>query len=301
MLISKSKLFLLIIIFVSALCCANENNQVELEQQLLSAISRNEVPKSLTTLKLQTAGRFLTARRGIFLLAADVSEKQFSYIVDGVLPCVQTSLEKSFFAQRPAQPVTIYIFQNNASYKAGLREFLAMEPISPYGHYGHSKRYIVINYQTGPGTLVHELVHSLMAADFPNAPIWIAEGIASLYEQCRVENDRLIGEQNWRLPELQRAIRANEITPLKKLFVSDTKNFRLMRESLHYAQCRYFCLYLQEQGVLEKIYHEFRQAEKEDRFGIATVEKIFGKSLNEIETDWLTWCAEQQWEKTNER
>lgn len=255
------------------------------------------VPKSLETLQAQTGKEFMTARRGAFLVAGDLTPKQFDYVVNGILACCQTALERSFFAQRPQLPVTIYIFKNQESYEKGLRRFFNMAPISPYGHYGHHNRYIVINYQTGPGTLVHELTHALMAPDFPEAPVWISEGMASLYEQCRVENDTLVGEQNWRLPELKKAAAAGQTVPLRRLFSSDTKNFRLMRESLNYAQCRYFCMYLQEKGVLAEVYRRFRDEYRRDTTGVQVIESVFGQPLEAIERNWLRWVESQQWEK----
>jgi hypothetical protein len=261
-----------------------------------SGAGRSDVPKTLAALQLQTNGKFLTARRGIFLLAADLPPEQFDYIVNGVLANCQTALERQFFTRRPQHTVTVYIFKNQESYRDNLREFFNLDqPISPYGHYGHTHRYIVVNYQTGPGTLVHEVVHSLMAADFPDAPVWISEGIAALYEQCRIENDCLLGEQNWRLPELQTALTEQKTVPLTQLFRSSNKDFRLMNESLRYAESRYFCLYLQELGVLPEVYREFRAAVSTDTYGIKTVEKILGKPLATIEQEWQEWLRKQEW------
>ena len=41
-----------------------------------------------------------------------------------------------------------------------------------------------MNIDTGGGTLVHEIVHPFIAANFPECPAWFNEGLASLYEQC---------------------------------------------------------------------------------------------------------------------
>ncbi|GHT00368.1 hypothetical protein FACS1894108_12250 [Planctomycetales bacterium] len=255
------------------------------------------VPKTLAALQTQTGKQFFVAQRGSLLIAADLPRQQFDYVVNGIVACCQKALERTFFTTRLTQPVTIYIFQNKESYARGLKKFFLLDPISPYGHYGHRQRYIVINYQTGPGTLVHELVHALMAADFPDAPIWISEGLASLYEQCRVEDEGLLGEANWRLPELQKALSDGKTVPLERLFGSDAQNFRLMDESLHYAQSRYFCLYLQEIGKLRTVYQTFRDNVKDDRFGVKSVEMVLQKTLPEIERDWLEWVARQRWSK----
>lgn len=257
---------------------------------------RVRVPKTKEALEIQLGKGFTVVRRGIFLIASDLDEKRFDYVVNGVFACCRELLEREFFSKAPSKVVTVYIFANRESYVRSLREHFGMEPISPYGHYGHTKRYIVVNYATGPGTLVHEMTHALMAADFPRAPIWISEGLASLYEQCRVENNRLLGEQNWRLPELQKAVARSGLTPLTALLASDTGQFRAMRESLNYAQSRYFCLYLQEKNVLREVYTRFRDNAGKDPSGAQTLEAILGKPLAQIEADWLQWVARQQWD-----
>ena len=40
---------------------------------------------------------------------------------------------------------------------------------------------VVLGTSTGGGTLVHEIVHPFMRANFPNCPSWFDEGLASLY------------------------------------------------------------------------------------------------------------------------
>ncbi len=142
---------------------------------------------------------------------------------------------------------------------------------------------------------MHELTHSLMAIDFPSAPIWISEGIASLYEQCKVDNGVLKGVQNWRLPELHNGISSNRFTPLKYLFKSDTKCFRMLRESLHYAESRYFCMYLQERGLLERVYKAYRSHPFDSDNGIKVVEQAFGKNIDAVEADWIEWVKHQKW------
>ncbi len=148
-----------------------------------------------------------------------------------------------------------------------------------------------MNIATGGGTLVHELAHALMAFDFPNVPDWFNEGLASLYEQCQFgeENGRrtIEGLANWRLPELQRAIRAKKIGSLESLIKSD--DFRGRNVGLNYAQARYFCMYLQEQGLLAKYYRAFRANYKDDPEGLRTAQKILGEKWLTIDEDFQAW------------
>ena len=71
----------------------------------------------------------------------------------------------------------------------------------------HADRALVMNIATGGGTLVHEIVHPFVAANFPDCPAWFNEGLGSLYEQCGEEDGQIHGYTNWRLPGLQAAIR----------------------------------------------------------------------------------------------
>ena len=254
------------------------------------------VPKSLQPLLEQTGEGFQVARRGPFLIASDLVSTEFSALVDGVVACCRASLTRDYFKRSTDQIITIYAFRDKTSYEAGLRRLFGMAPISPYGHYGHSQRYIVVNYDTGPGTLVHELTHALMAVDFPEAPIWISEGIASLYEQCRVEDKSLKGEDNWRLPELKAAAEKKTLRSLAALLAMPPKEFRAKGESLHYSQSRYFCKFMEERGILRKVYHQFRDAYEKDPTGVRFVEEAFGKDLDKIEADWHSWLNTQTWE-----
>ena len=46
-----------------------------------------------------------------------------------------------------------------------------------------------MNIATGGGTLVHEIVHPFMAANFEQCPSWFNEGLGSLYEQSAAGAD----------------------------------------------------------------------------------------------------------------
>src|SRR5258708_27075413 len=109
---------------------------------------------------------------------------------------------------------------------------------------------------TGTGTVVHELTHALIAPDFPDVPSWFNEGLASLYEQCSLGRDTITGHENWRLPALQKAIKAETLRPLAEL-IEDPQFYRDDLVGLNYAEARYLMFYLQEKGQLVRYYKEF--------------------------------------------
>lgn len=259
------------------------------------------VPKTLEGLRFHVGKEFTCVQRGPYLVAGDLSPADFERLVDGILSFCNSALVKQYFRTVPEDTVTIYIFRNYQRYRAGLRRLFQMEPISPYGHYSHMQNYLAVNFETGPGTFVHELIHALMAADFPKAPIWIGEGIASLYEQCRVEDNRLRGEPNWRLPELLEALNAGAVTPLDELITLNPGAFRAKNESRHYAEARYFCKYLEELEILGIVYREFRDNFADDPTGRKFITKAAGKSLSLLEADWKRWLARQSWHEPSEK
>ena len=86
------------------------------------------------------------------------------------------------FSRRPERAISVYLFPEARSYGRYCTKRWGEGCSSPYGFYLHAERRIVMNVGLGVGTLTHELVHPLVESDFPEAPDWINEGIASLFE-----------------------------------------------------------------------------------------------------------------------
>ena len=136
---------------------------------------------------------------------------------------------------------------------------------------------------------MHELVHALIAPDFPNVPDWFNEGLGSLYEQSSLGADRITGHENWRLPGLQRAIREGELRSLREL-IEDGAFYDRERVGVNYAQARYLLMYLQEKGLLPEYYQRFRANAKDDPQGLKTLEALIKpKSLELFEKEWRKW------------
>lgn len=200
------------------------------------------------------------------------------------------AMANSYFDVPPHQPITVLLFSTEASYNRYARELFDEEGISVYGYYKPLERTLVMNIATGGGTLVHELTHALIDFDFPGVPDWFNEGLASLHEQCRFRADEsgIDGLVNWRLPGLQEAIAANRARTVREMIVAD--DFRGPLVGINYAQARYFCLFMQQRGVLEKFYRQFRANAANDPLGLATIEAVLPASdWNAIEADFRQW------------
>lgn len=211
----------------------------------------------------------------------------------GTLKRVYEAMYKEFMKTRPSAPLKVYLFKDKKSYDAYNQRAYGRPPTTPYGFYMPSERKLVMNISTGFGTLAHELVHPLNEADFPSIPSWFNEGFASLFEQSYYTDDMSIrGDVNWRLPALQRAIQDKSAPALKKVMETSTAEFYGEERGLNYATGRYLCYYLQEKGWLVQFYQSFRDGVADDPTGVATLEKITGKPVDEFESEFRKFVSQ---------
>jgi len=211
-------------------------------------------------------------------------------------------LKRDYFKRDPSPIVDIWLFKDKASYEKWARELFNDTPTTPFGYYSPRHNALLMNISTGGGTLVHEIVHPFMQANFPSCPAWFNEGLASLYEQSGSKDGRIVGYPNWRLPALQEAIRTGRTLSFEKMLAlpddefyggSNNKNY-----SQHYAQARYLCYYLQEQGLLVKYYHAFVAGAKEDPTGVKTLKQVLGESdLGAFRRKWEKFVSGLRWEQ----
>lgn len=232
----------------------------------------------------------------LFVVASNADARVTQRSMDTVRN-VYTAMYREFMTVRPKSPVKVYLFADKESYDAYCRKAYGKPPSTIFGFYMPHERKMVMNIETGAGTLAHEMVHPLIEADFPNVPSWFNEGFASLFEQSRyLENGLLRGMTNWRLQNLQRAIRAKECPSLATTVSTTRDEFYGPRSDLNYAVARYLCYYLQEHDLLQKFYKSFRENFKEDRTGTATLEKVLGQKLDDFDKQWREWVLTLKYE-----
>ncbi|MET0645105.1 MAG: hypothetical protein ABW208_00705 [Pyrinomonadaceae bacterium] len=218
-----------------------------------------------------------------------VIEKPFVVVGDGGRGAVEehargtvrwavTLLKKDYFTNDPKNILDIWLFKDSASYNKHAASLFGREPTTPYGYYSPAHKALVMNIETGGGTLVHEIVHPFVEANFPDCPPWLNEGLGSLYEQSGEEDGHIRGYTNWRLPGLQRAIRRGGLNSFQKLLAMDGGAFYGDAQGNNYAQARYLCYYLQEHGLLTRFYRDFHAARAADPTGFDTLKKVLGET-----------------------
>lgn len=222
-----------------------------------------------------------------FVVIGDETNQVVQEHSEGTVKWAVDRLKQDFFPADPKEILDIWLFKDAASYEKHARLLFGDTPTTPYGYYSSAHKALIMNIETGGGTLVHEIVHPFMEANFPACPPWLNEGLGSLYEQCGDADGHIHGFTNWRLPGLQRAIRSKEVPSFKDLTAMDANAFYNEDKGVNYAQARYLCYYLQEKGVLVKFYQEFHARQIEDASGYHTLQKILAEAdMDAFKTKW---------------
>jgi Protein of unknown function (DUF1570) len=197
------------------------------------------------------------------------------------------------FKARPARAISVYLFGSSGPYEAYCKAKYGDKCLSKYGFYRPDERRMVMNAGLGLGTLTHELVHPIVETDFPQAPAWINEGIASLFEAPVIPRaGEIHGAKNWRHPRLLAAISSpteRGVARLDALFGMSDDVFRDDTEDLHYAMARYVCQWLDERGKLWAFYQAWRDNVADDPTGVRAFASVTGKPPTEVSDAWAKW------------
>ncbi len=223
-----------------------------------------------------------------FIVIGDEAAEVVNRRATGTVRWAAARLKKDFFPRDPADPINIWLFRDRHSYTNHAWLFFKDQPTTPFGYYSEDNRALVMNIATGGGTLVHEMTHAFMRANFPQCPAWFNEGFASLFEASAEKNGHIVGLINWRYKNLEAAIRERRTISFHELTSKTGADFyagKTYRE--HYAQARYLCFYLQEKGLLLKFYREFQKNIETDPTGYHTLAHTLGDpNMATFQADW---------------
>lgn len=212
-----------------------------------------------------------------FVIIGDEPGQQVQRHATGIIRWAVDLLKKDYFEDDPAEIIDIWLFKNDSSYQANAKRFFSDEPSTPFGYYSHANKALIMNIGTGGGTLVHEIVHPFLRANFPNCPPWFEEGLASLYEGCREKDGHIYGLPNWRLRVLKKAIGLKAVPSFYQLTSMKVDEFYGENQGVYYSQARYLCYYLQKKGQLVRYYHDFLDNRERDPTGYKTLVRVLGQ------------------------
>jgi hypothetical protein len=196
-----------------------------------------------------------------------------------------TALRRELFDRAPDQYIRV-VLPSAEDY----REMVHQPGLA--GFYSPADRMLIAR-QLGR-VMVHEFVHALHHADFDpldqEHPIWLAEGLATLFEGASFDGEQIATRESSRLPALQRAAARNRLIPLADLLDMPQRRF-VQRSELAYGESGSLLLFLREKGLLKKFYDEFKAGYAKDRRGKVALEKVTGKPLPQLETEWRQWMT----------
>ena len=243
----------------------------------------------------------------LYVLAAPGSVKA---LFDAAASLLERALPPLFdrrFDRRPDAGVSVLFFASRSAFDAFALERSSVLGSGNAGLYERSSRVIAVDLSGGAAflpTLTHEIVHPILEADFPLAPVWLNEAVASVFEAPVFTQDGGIhgARETWRYAELKafRAVpRTRALVRIDSLFGMSGPTFRglsedrqsmdLERGRLHAAVARGFAVWLDEQGLLWPFYRAWRDEVGADPTGEKTFTALLGTSLEAANVTWLAW------------
>jgi hypothetical protein len=234
------------------------------------------------------------------------SEKEMN-VLEEKLNIFYNDTYSKYFIYEPRFTLRIIFFKNKAQFSkvTGYNTYGVYYPESPE-YFTSTERTLYTYYNSGPGTLWHEMIHSFVDLNTENdVQQWFNEGFASFYEMGSTYNGKFIeGYTNWRLPELQDVIRKKEFIPLRKFLLKEE-----MREEYGYSAARFlFCYLWIENKIIPFVksyiyelspnYHGKELGEK----AIQKIEELTGKSIEQIESEYKELAIKfKKYEKLNQK
>lgn len=164
------------------------------------------------------------------------------------------------------------------------------------GMYQHGQR-LLVTRDIGQ-SLAHEFVHLMhwghMDRLRQHHPMWVQEGLAALYEDYDLEPDGggIRFRPNTRHNVARRQVLTGSSLPWRDLFALSPNDF--MRKPLeHYPQARSIFEFLADRGKLVPYYQALVETYPEDPSGAMAFERVFGRTLGEIERTWKDWLRQR--------
>jgi hypothetical protein len=201
---------------------------------------------------------------------------------------------------KPEDATLVWIC-TKATFAKYLHMYAPDEPTSDIGVYFPDVHVIVVDTAKATGlSLSHEITHVLVRADMPLAPLWLEEGISSLFEAPRFDADGTIhGRAHFRLQTLRDALASPKTAPevrLDTLFALATpESFREGgKEYVHYAESREAMRWLDSRHQLWAFYTKWRRDVLDDPSGAASFASVVGKSPSDATADWVAWLQSDE-------
>ena len=197
------------------------------------------------------------------------------------------ALSRSLFGSMPPDTVLVAI----ATHADAERFFGDPQQSGLYEHKDRS----LISRDTG-SSLRHEFVHLMhwghMQRLGQRHPIWIQEGLATLFEDWRARDDGSVEIlPNLRQPKAHEHMRAGRMPAWSTLAKMSQDDF-MAKADVNYPAVRSIFTWITERGWLQRWYRAYIAMYAEDPSGIRALESVSGQPAARLEAQWREWVTD---------
>jgi hypothetical protein len=213
-----------------------------------------------------------------------------------------TALFHGPLAHRPDHATLVWVFADPERYGPFLQSRVGKADAKGLGYYdeGNDEIYVC----TGPGgvtSAAHEIAHVFVSADFPLAPLWLQEGIASQLEAADFDPPGEVhGKAHFRLqtvrtmlasPDKAAGVRLDAVFKLEDLQMVGPDAY------IGYAMAREALRWLDARHQLWRFYRAWRDGVLGDPTGEKAFVAVVGKTPREASDEWLAWIRSPEAER----
>jgi hypothetical protein len=273
---------------------------------------RLEETKDPATALAPTLARAGSGAQGIvsdhFIVVTDSGGEPAAKGIASCLDGYGADLSKEFDMGFPPHLITVYNMQwNDTMYKAAgsLHGIKLARGTIAYSVYADLSM-MGIGDPKRCGSLAHELTHLMIKGNFGDAPAWLEEGLASAVALSTPKGGRLEFHQGWRDKVLrQNAGMRPSVDKLLSLTWADFSPADaqgLSQVATIQAMASVFVRYLAAKNKLDRVYFAVREQDlnadlEHYRSSREIMEKVLGKSVEEIDQDFMHWFTKDSAEK----
>lgn len=302
-------------LFVCTVSFIVVGNAAEKDEGILLSPNAITIPKDAAETRQLLGDDFQYLDRSHLILISDLDLGTLTQLEIQDFQAYLTILTGQFFTKAlnsyhrdKTALTTVFVFRDEKSYTKGLRDIglgVLLDAGLKQGNLRRGYQFttpgvngVLIdyrdNYAVGLSIYAHELTHALVRKEYPEAPVWLNEGLATMFGHCRVEGGQLRYVFGSSLAALQHGVRDGGVLPLEQLFASTNTKFLGLGHGPYYDAAELFCRYLHSRNLLVQIYIEMRDGRGKGVNGSDTVARVAGRTLEELEKDWHEWLLEQK-------
>lgn len=257
-----------------------EHGLIELLPQNLPIVEENRIDVLIDSIKIIFPQCETEYFFPFLLIGFEGREELENHLEKGVKDFYSFFVNK-FFKAEYKRPIVLFISPRPWEIVEATEKLypdINLPTYAPFLGYFNPKDNLIMatGGSSGYGTVLHEMVHALMAVDFPDAPLWFNEGLASLYERTEWCNGTLKGLPNWRFDRLKDE-NVKTLSELAQIDFGDEYSAMLVR---------FIFLFFDNKNLLSDVY----RCAKEKGHSISVSDIVDEFQLSEQE--WLTFVRE---------